>query len=99
VEALMERTMHRLRMSGADLRTGRGFVNVAKISDTDQLGLLRTAEELIDAANLLALDAALDGLEDVGNGPVCTDCLVQAAERAVRATGDIARLAGAAGLC
>lgn len=95
----MERTMHRLRMSGPDVRTGRRFVNVAEVSETDQLELLHTAEELIDAANLMALDMALDSLEAAGNRPVCTDCLVQAAERAVRATGEIARLAGAAGLC
>ncbi len=97
--ALMERTMHRLRVSGPDVRTERGFVNVAEISGTDQLELLHTAEELIDAANLMALDVALDSLENAVHEPVCSDCLVQAAERAVRATGEIARLAGAAGLC
>lgn len=95
----MERTMHQLRMPGPDLRTGRRFVNVAEISDTDQMELLHTAEELIDAANLIALDAVLDSFENAVNEPACTDCLVQAAERAVCATGDIARLAGAAGLC
>lgn len=95
----MERTMHRLLMSGPDVGTGRRFVNVAEVSETDQLKLLHTAEELIDVANLMALDMALDSLEAAGNRPACTDCLVQAAERAVRATGEIARLAGAAGLC
>lgn len=55
---------------------------------------LRAAEESADAANLLALELAIDSFEA---GFACSDRLVRTAERTVGATVRMSRLVRSAG--
>ncbi|MBT0893683.1 chemotaxis protein [Geobacter hydrogenophilus] len=78
-------------------RPGRELVNKAGATVRGMEEVLRTIEESADTANLLALEIAIEGWE---TAPVRQrdDQLAEAADRAVRATADMACLLRSSGL-
>jgi hypothetical protein len=72
-------------------------MNNELMSDSRVGGALRAFEESVEAANLLALELVIGALER-GAPAAELSCAVPAADRAARATGEMARLLRETGL-